>query len=100
MYVVVEFLDAEPKHRASLRSVLVVYAHQVLTRGLGCQTFDVGQDDLDGNAFLLYQRYDDKLAHLANLEHPAYAEHRLLIDAWIHTRRTLTYECVSDAGVA
>jgi len=100
MYVVVEFLDAEPKHRASVRAALVVYAHQVLTRGLGCETFDVGQDELDGTAFLLYQRYTDKEAHVANLEHPAYAEHRLLVDPWIHTRRTLTYELLSNAGVA
>lgn len=99
MYVVIEFLDVDPNHRATLRSSLVLFAHSMLGRSLGCRTFDVAQDDLDGSAFLLYQRYDSKEAHLAHLELGEYAEHRLVIDPWVRTRRSLTYELVSHAGV-
>ena len=100
MYVVVEFLDADPAHRVALRAALVVFAHETLSVHSGCLTFDVGQDDLDGSAFLLYQRYTDKAAYRAFLERLANLEHRRHVDPWVRTRRTLTYECVSQAGVA
>lgn len=100
MYVVVEFLDTDTAHRVALRSALVVYAHAALARNTGCLAFDVGQDDIDGSAFLLYQRYADKPAYLASLEHAEYAAHRDLVDPWIKTRRALTFDCVSGAGVA
>ena len=99
MYVVVEFLDVDRDHRATLRSSLVLFAHAMLGCSLGCRTFDVSQDDLDGSAFLLYQRYDSKEAHRAHLELAEFAEHRLVVDKWVRTRRSLTYELVSHAGV-
>ena len=40
------------------------------------------------------------LGYLAHLERTEYAEHRLLVDPWIRTRRSLTYDLVSGAGVA
>ena len=100
MYVVVEFLDADPGHRSALRAALVMHAHAMLTKSPGCHAFDVSQDDLDGSAFLLYQRFDSKPAYVTHLEQPGYAEHRALVDPWVRTRRSLTYELISEAGVA
>jgi len=100
MYVVVEFLDADPAHRVALRTSLVMFAHAALTGTSGCVAFDVGQDDLDGSAFLLYRRFEDKAAYSASLESPAYLAHRAQVDPWIKTRRTLTYESLTEAGVA
>ena len=100
MYVVVEFLDAEPAQRAALRAALVMFAHSMMGKTVGCHGFDVAQDDLDGSAFLLYQRYDSKAAYVAQLELTEYAEHRLLVDPWVRHRRSLTYELLSEAGVA
>ena len=100
MYVVVEFLDADPAQRASLRQALVMFAHQCLAGHGGCLTFDVAQDELDGSAFLLYRRFEDKAAYLASLEHADTHAHRAEVDRWIKTRRTLTYESLSEAGVA
>lgn len=100
MYVVVEFLDSDSTHRAALRSALVIFAHAALARSSGCLAFDVGQDDIDGSAFLLYQRYTGQAAYRASLEHADYAAHRAQVDPWVKTRRALTFECVSEAGVA
>jgi quinol monooxygenase YgiN len=100
MFTVVEFLEGAPAQRASLRQALILFAHAMQTRKLGCHQFDIGQDDIDGNSYLVYQVYETKAAHLAHLELPIYAEHRLLVDPWIATRRTLTYELVSAGGVA
>ncbi len=100
MYVVVEFLDADPAHRVALRAALVMFAHATLAQSNGCLAFDVGQDDIDGSAFLLYHRYTDKAAYRAVLEHADYAAYRTHVDPWVRTRRTLTFDCVSEAGVA
>ncbi len=86
--------------RASLRQALLLLSHAMLNKKLGCHQFDIGQDDLDGTAFLVYQVYETKAAHVAHLELTEYAEHRALVDPWIKTRRTLTYELVSAGGVA
>ncbi len=100
MYVVVEFIESDPAHRASLRQALLVLSRCFMDKKRGCHEFDVGQDDLDGSAFLLYQVYDTKAAHVAHMEAPEYAEHRLLVDPWIKTRRHLTYELISGSGLA
>lgn len=100
MYVVVEFVEADAAHRAGMRQALLVLSRSLLEKKLGCREFDVAQDDLDGSAFLLYQVYDSKAAHVTHMELPDYADHRLLVDPWIKTRRHLTYELISGAGLA
>jgi (4S)-4-hydroxy-5-phosphonooxypentane-2,3-dione isomerase len=100
MVIVLEFVEAHPPQRAQLRAALLVLAHSALQRHRGCIQFDVGQDDLDGSAFLLYQVYETKADHIAHLEQAEYQEHRTLTDAWTQTRRILTYEHISGAGVA
>jgi (4S)-4-hydroxy-5-phosphonooxypentane-2,3-dione isomerase len=100
MHVVIEFLDAKPHHRAGVRTALMMMSRQVLAKKIGCNHYDVGQDDLDGSAFLVYQVFENKAAYRAHQEMPEYAEHRLLVDPWIVTRRTLSYELISSAGVA
>ena len=100
MYVVVEFIEADTSHRAGMRQALLVFSRMMLEKKLGCREYEVAQDDLDGSSFLLYQVYETKAAHVAHLELPDYAEHRLLVDPWIKTRRHLTYELISGAGLA
>ncbi len=100
MYLVVEFVEAEREHRASLRQALMVLGRTLSDKKLGCLHFDVGQDELDGGSFLLYQVYTTKAAYVAHLELSEYAEHRLLADPWTHTRRHLSYELISGAGIA
>ncbi len=100
MVIVLEFVEALPPQRAHLRAALLVLAHTTLQAQRGCLTYDVGQDDLDGSAFLLYQVYATKADHTAHLEQAAYAEHRVLTDPWTQTRRVLSYEHISGAGVA
>ena len=98
MHVVVEFLDAKPHHRGALRMSLLLLSRVMLERKMGCHTYDICQDDLDGSAFLIYQVYETKAALLAHHELPEYAEHRLMADPWIVTRRTLSYELISKAA--
>jgi quinol monooxygenase YgiN len=100
MYVVVEFVDAEREHRGSVRQALLLLARAMAEKKLGCLTFDVGQDEMDGGSFLIYQVYTTKAAYVAHLELPEYAEHRLVADPWIVTRRHLSYELISGAGIA
>lgn len=100
MYVVVEFLEAVPASRGQLRTAVLLLARQTVEKKIGCHHFDVGQDEVDGGAFLVYQVYDSKAAYLAHLERPEYAEHRVLVDPWVRTRRNLTYELISGAGIA
>ena len=100
MHVVVEFLEAVPGSSAKLRAALLLLGRSTLEKKLGCHHFDVGQDEVDGNAFLIYQVFDTKAAYLAHLERTEYAGHRVLVDPWIRTRRSLTYDLVSGAGLA
>lgn len=100
MVIVVEFVEAFPAHRAQVRAALLVLAHTALQSHRGCIQFDVGQDDLDGSAFLLYQVYQTKADHIAHLELADHQEHRTLTDPWVQTRRILTYEHISGASVA
>jgi (4S)-4-hydroxy-5-phosphonooxypentane-2,3-dione isomerase len=100
MHVVVEFLDANPKHRASLRAALLVMARSVLEQKIGCHQFDVCEDDLDDGGFMIYQIFENESAYKVHQEMHDYAEHRLLVDPWIKTRRHLSYELITSAGVA
>jgi (4S)-4-hydroxy-5-phosphonooxypentane-2,3-dione isomerase len=100
MLVVVEFIEAIPAHRGALRPALLMLARAFTEKKLGCHQFDVAQDDLDGSSFLVYQVFTSQEAHVAHLEMPEHAEHRLLVDPWIKTRRHLTYELLSGAGLA
>jgi (4S)-4-hydroxy-5-phosphonooxypentane-2,3-dione isomerase len=100
MVVVVEFLEALAENRASVRAAVLMLSRVMLDKKLGCHAFEVGQDDIDGSSFLLYQVYDSKPAYTTHLELPDYAEHRLLIDPWLKSRRTLTYDVITGAGVA
>ena len=100
MYVVVEFVEAKREHRASLRQTLILLARAMTDKKLGCLTFDVGQDEMDGGSFMIYQIYTSRAAYVAHLELPEYAEHRLAADPWTITRRHLSYEMISGAGIA
>jgi quinol monooxygenase YgiN len=100
VYVVVEFVEAEREHHGSLRQSLMMLGRTLSDKKLGCLHFDVGQDEMDGGSFLLYQVYTTKAAYVAHLELQEYAEHRLLADPWTHTRRHLSYELISGAGIA
>jgi len=100
MYVVVEFVESVEEHRASLRQSLIMLSRAMLEKKLGCLFFDVGQDELDGGSFLIYQVYSSKAAYVAHVELPDYAEHRRAADPWTATRRHLSYELISRAGVA
>ena len=100
MYVVVEFVEAHRDQRASVRQALLLLARQLVDKKLGCLTFEVGQDEVDGGSYLLYQVYVSKAAYVAHLELPDYAQHREQTDPWTATRRHLSYELISGAGVA
>lgn len=100
MYVVVEFVESENEHRASLRQSLIMLSRAMLEKKLGCLMFDVGQDEMDRGSFLVYQVYATKAAYVTHLELPDYAQHRLLADPWTATRRHLSYELISGAGIA
>ena len=100
MYIVVEFVESEREHRASVRQALVMLSRTLLEKKLGCLMFDVGQDEMDGGSFLIYQVYTSKAAYTAHIELPEYANHRVATDPWTHSRRHLSYELVSGAGIA
>ncbi len=100
MYIVVEFVDAQPQHRAALRTALMFLARQTLEKRRGCLHYDVGQDDLDGGSFLLYQVYASRETHTEHIELSEYAEHRLLIEPWTKSHRLLTYSHISGAQIA
>jgi quinol monooxygenase YgiN len=100
MHVVIEFLDASPGNSARLRAALLLMARATLEKKIGCHVYDVGQDEVDGGSFLLYQAFDTKAAYLAHLERIEYAEHRILVEPWVATRRTLTYDLITSAGIA
>jgi autoinducer 2-degrading protein len=100
MYVVVEFVEAEPSHRASLRNALLFWARTTLERDRGCQRMDVSQDDIDGTTFLIYQVFDSKDAYMRHMEMTEYAEHRILTEPWTKSRRMLAYDLISHGGTA
>ena len=100
MHVIIEFVEAKPEHRAALRTTLLLRAHSVLDQKIGCHQFDISEDDLEDTSFLLYQVFENRAAYRSHLEMQEYAEHRLLVDRWIKTRRTLQYDLISEAGVA
>jgi len=100
MYVVVEFVESMREHRGALRQSLILLSRAVLEKKLGCLVFDVGQDEMDDGSFLIYQVYSSKAAYITHVELPDYAEHRRAADPWTATRRHLSYELISKAGVA
>jgi (4S)-4-hydroxy-5-phosphonooxypentane-2,3-dione isomerase len=100
MIIVVEFVEAEPAHRAKVRAALLVLARAMLDLKAGCLQFEVGQDDLDGSAFLLYQVYATPAVYKTHLAMPATQDHRALTAPWTQSRRILTYEHISESGVA
>jgi autoinducer 2-degrading protein len=100
MHIVVEFVEAHPGHVVALRGALQFLARMTIEKKRGCRQFDVGQDSIDGSTFLIYQIYETREAYTEHLELPEYADHRILSDPWIKTRRILTYDLVSHGGSA
>lgn len=91
MFVVVVFLEAEADARDKLHAALLANARNSLAIETGLMRFDVCEDTVDPQAFLLYEIYKDQAAHRMHLELPHYAEYRLLVDPWVKSRRILTY---------
>ena len=100
MFVVVVFVEAEAGRQEELSDALRRHATASLEREPGCQRYDISVDPLDGGTFLLYQLYTDEAAYLAHRELPHYADLRSLTDAWVRSRRILTYEAVALSGAA
>lgn len=91
MFVVVVFLEAHPEARDKLYTALLANALNSLAIEDGLQQFDVCEDAVDPQAFLLYEVYESQAAHKMHLELPHYAEYRLLVEPWVKSRRILTY---------
>lgn len=100
MHVVVVFLEAKREHVASMRSAVILHARKCLEVEPGCRRYEIGQDPVDGNSFLLYQIYDSPAAATAHKELPHVAEFRLKVENWIAARRVLTYDLIDGVGLA
>ena len=100
MQVVVVFLEAHPGRREELRNALRAHAKACEEREAGCHRYDISEDPLEGGTFLLYQIYTDEAAYLAHRELPHYADFRSLTDAWVVSRRVLTYRSVALSEAA
>lgn len=100
MFVVVVFLEAEAGRQEELSEALRRHAAASLDREPGCQRYDISIDPLEGGTFLLYQLYTDEAAYLTHRELPHYADFRSITDAWVRSRRVLTYEAVALSGTA
>jgi len=94
MFAVVVFLEAVPGRQEELAEALQRHARACHEDEEGCRRYDICVDPLERATFLLYQVYDDEAAYLAHRELPHYADFRLLTDAWVKSRRVLTYETV------
>jgi len=95
MHIVVVFLEAHRGREEELRQALRPYAAACLAKEPGCHRYDIAVDPIEGASFLLYQVYTDEAAYLAHRELPHYRDFRVLTDAWVRSRRVLTYDAVA-----
>lgn len=94
MLVVVVFLEAEGGRQEELAKALRQHAATCLEEEPGCHRYDISADPIEGSSYLLYQVYEDAAAYLAHRELPHYADFRALTDAWVRSRRVLTYHSI------
>lgn len=100
MHVVVVLFTAKPAHVAHLRGALIAQAHASLERESGCKRFDVCEDPTDAASFLLYEIYEDEDAFKLHLETDHFHAFNDTVTPWVATKRVLTYDLVSDHGLA
>ncbi|MEZ5842464.1 MAG: putative quinol monooxygenase [Hyphomicrobiaceae bacterium] len=100
MYVVVVFFEAKPAHLAEFRHALLINARKSVEDEPGCRQFDVAADPLDENAFFLYEIYDDEAAFKAHLATDHFKLFNEATAPWVASKRVLTYELISDHGLA
>jgi len=98
MYVAVVFLEADPRHRDTLRDELLIQARNALEREAGCQRFDVCADPVDPGSFLLYEVFEDEAAYRSHCATQYHADFVGLMEGWTRTMRVLTFELVSGGG--
>src|SRR5258705_4683073 len=100
MYAVVVFFEAKPGHTAALRYALLTQSRNSLEREPSCRQFDVAEDPVDANAFLLYEVYGDEAAFKAHLETVHLKAFNETVAPLTESKRVLTYELISGHGQA
>lgn len=99
MFVVAVFFEAKRGRADDLKSALVAHAAESRANDPGCEHFDVSQDPVDANAFLLYQVFDSQAAFDAHHEMEHYARFANETEPWVATKRTLTYTLLGTTGM-
>ncbi len=100
MHVVIVFFEAKPAHVSEFRQALLINARKSLSDEPGCRQFDVASDPLDECGFFLYEIYDDEAAFKAHLATDHYLIFNEAVAPWVASKRVLSYELISDHGVA
>lgn len=99
MFVVAVFLEAKKGHADDVKSALIAHAAECRANEPGCEQFDVSQDPVDGNSFLLYQVFDSRAAFDSHHEREHYARFANQVEPWVASKRILTYTLLSTTGM-
>ena len=99
MFVVAIFFEARRGEADRLRHALVSHAAECRANESGCERFDVSQDPVDPNAFLLYQVFDSEAAFNAHHEREHYARFASETEPWVASKRSLTYTLLGTTGM-
>jgi autoinducer 2-degrading protein len=99
MFVVAVFFEAKPGYADRLRAALVAEAAEARANDRGCEQYDVSQDPIDPNAFLLYEVFDSETAYKAHQELEPYARFAGEIEPWVASKRVLTYHRLDTTGM-
>jgi autoinducer 2-degrading protein len=99
MFVVAVFFEAKRGHADDLRAALVAHAAESRANEPGCEHFDVSQDPVDPESFLLYEVFASEAAFNAHHELEHYARFAGLVEPWVASKRILTYTLVDTTGM-
>lgn len=100
MYVVIVFFEAKAAHVGEFREALLINARKSVDDEPGCRQFDVAANALEPNAFFLYETYDDEAAFKAHLASDHFRLFNDAVEPWVESKRVLTYDLISDHGIA
>ncbi len=94
MFAVVVFFDIKAAHAAEFSQAIAANAKASVDNEPGCRQFDVCRDPTEGNAFFLYEIYEDPAAFEAHKASEHFKAFDALTADWVASKRVLTYDMV------
>ncbi len=95
MYVVVVNFVAKPEAADAFRAAVLAQAENSLTREPECRVFDVSAPVPDGNAFFLYEVYDNEAAFQTHLASTHFLDFDKTTRSMILSKDVKTYQLLS-----